>query len=886
MVLALEVRPLIKYRWSLSWEYFKSIHGLTVFLWFLAIFYIPITSPSPIPYAASYHILKCLPVGFFPLILAQTYCRNFKSFYGALFPQFYGVHKTINLYYPYFGVCLLAASVTGGNTVLFLTLAAGLMAGFLGTLRSQRFSPKTFYGLLALALLVTFLSTNQFYWLQANVKLDGSALVRNLVQNITALAFKQNQGDSFKPDTSQTGEQRTETITATVPQSNTLPPQTTEISKSPGSAETVPQPAENSESTENNEAPQNNVPAPSLPQSSVSSESSQGSDPPQGNGSSQNVAQSSQSTNNADSSQEARQPDGEGGNTPATNASQEASQVSDQGGDDGSQQNPSQPSPDINVNANATLNGSNPIQAASSLTQSAGGVIDPQNSLTQIGKSGSIELSDAVLFRVTPNPDQRSYKRAATFPLYIRETTYNQYSAGAWKAVNPEFVSQASQSNKRRWIFGSQTSGTMSVGISTRLPSREAILKLPVGTSEIDHLPVDSMRVSQYGTVAVQGKPEEITYTVQFDPTHAFESPPTAQEMDIPQAEQPAMQQILNSLNLRGKSPREKVQRISAFFQQGFQYSLDLHQPPQNTTPLSAFLLDHQSGHCEYFASATSLLLRAAGIPTRYAVGYIAQEYNPATQQYIVRARNAHAWVMAYVDGSWQTVETTPGNGLRQSGSSSTSPSEGALPETGAIATVMNEAPSQDKQVRPNPPQDRKNTVKKTKPFSEHITDTLKEIKSLPKKVSKAGTGIFQQLTQRLDSAVWPGAIIAVGLAILLCSLFFVWRVIRRKRSRHAKWLRGSGAFLAAQPVVDGLDSEFYLIEKRLGEWGLARQSSETVRQWIVRLKQKLPEAQMNHLDQIIDLHYRYRFDPQGIVQEDRAKLRSMIQTWLAAGRQ
>jgi protein-glutamine gamma-glutamyltransferase len=145
MVLALEVRPLIKYRWPISWKYFKSIHGLTGFLWFLAIFYIPMTSPAPIPYAASYHILKCLPVGFFPLILAQTYCRNFTSFYSAFFPQFYSVHKTINLYYPYFGVCLLAASVTGGNPVLFLTLAAVLMAGFLGTLRSQRFSPKTFY---------------------------------------------------------------------------------------------------------------------------------------------------------------------------------------------------------------------------------------------------------------------------------------------------------------------------------------------------------------------------------------------------------------------------------------------------------------------------------------------------------------------------------------------------------------------------------------------------------------------------------------------------------------------------------------------------------------------------------------------------------------------
>ncbi|MGA7934068.1 MAG: DUF4129 domain-containing protein, partial [Kovacikia sp.] len=86
---------------------------------------------------------------------------------------------------------------------------------------------------------------------------------------------------------------------------------------------------------------------------------------------------------------------------------------------------------------------------------------------------------------------------------------------------------------------------------------------------------------------------------------------------------------------------------------------------------------------------------------------------------------------------------------------------------------------------------------------------------------------------------------------------------------------------LSNQPVTDGLDSEFYLIEKRLGELGLERKASETVRQWILRLKQKLPESKMDNLNQIIDLHYRYRFDPRGIEQEDRAKLRSMIQSWL-----
>ena len=41
--------------------------------------------------------------------------------------------------------------------------------------------------------------------------------------------------------------------------------------------------------------------------------------------------------------------------------------------------------------------------------------------------------------------------------------------------------------------------------------------------------------------------------------------------------------------------------------------------PRTEATPLADFLLRTRSGHCEYYATATVLLLRAAGIPARYA---------------------------------------------------------------------------------------------------------------------------------------------------------------------------------------------------------------------------------------------------------------------------
>jgi hypothetical protein len=54
------------------------------------------------------------------------------------------------------------------------------------------------------------------------------------------------------------------------------------------------------------------------------------------------------------------------------------------------------------------------------------------------------------------------------------------------------------------------------------------------------------------------------------------------------------------------------------------------------------------------------LLLRAAGIPARYAVGYVVEDYSALERAYIARARHAHAWALAFVDGQWRVFDATP----------------------------------------------------------------------------------------------------------------------------------------------------------------------------------------------------------------------------------
>jgi hypothetical protein len=105
-----------------------------------------------------------------------------------------------------------------------------------------------------------------------------------------------------------------------------------------------------------------------------------------------------------------------------------------------------------------------------------------------------------------------------------------------------------------------------------------------------------------------------------------------------------------------GQSTEEVLRRVGEFFESKFTYSCYL----KRSTSVSDFLMRERSGHCEYFATATTLLLRQAGIPARYAIGYAVPE-EASDKVHLVRNRHAHAWVLAYVGGTWRDFDTTPG---------------------------------------------------------------------------------------------------------------------------------------------------------------------------------------------------------------------------------
>jgi hypothetical protein len=103
----------------------------------------------------------------------------------------------------------------------------------------------------------------------------------------------------------------------------------------------------------------------------------------------------------------------------------------------------------------------------------------------------------------------------------------------------------------------------------------------------------------------------------------------------------------------------EILAALSLNFTRTFQPTL-VHETSA-ATALEGFIAHGRKGHCEYFATAAALFLRAQGIPTRVVLGYRGGTFNTISKTLEVRERNAHAWVEIYGGkGRWFRYDPTP----------------------------------------------------------------------------------------------------------------------------------------------------------------------------------------------------------------------------------
>jgi hypothetical protein len=104
----------------------------------------------------------------------------------------------------------------------------------------------------------------------------------------------------------------------------------------------------------------------------------------------------------------------------------------------------------------------------------------------------------------------------------------------------------------------------------------------------------------------------------------------------------------------------DKTLAVEQYLRTRFRYTLEQPYPPPED-PLAHFLFVRRAGHCEYFATAMTVMLRTLDIPARYVNGFLTGEYNDIGEDFIVRASDAHSWVEVYFPRyGWIPFDPTP----------------------------------------------------------------------------------------------------------------------------------------------------------------------------------------------------------------------------------
>jgi hypothetical protein len=393
--------------------------------------------------------------------------------------------------------------------------------------------------------------------------------------------------------------------------------------------------------------------------------------------------------------------------------------------------------------------------------------MDPFRSSTAIGSLGRLKLSDRIVLRVTPHDSVR-------IPLLLREASYNVYHGGSWYAVNSDFTTVPPESDGQTWKLVPGAPGGRKVTVAAYLKSGAGILALPLGAFEIGHLAVVGLGVNRLGAVKVQEGLGLVTYTALTSGRAGLDAPPEAGDLRLPAREARILPPIVDGLGLASIPSARAVAVVRAYFARDFRYSTWGGQRRPAADALEEFLVRERAGHCEYFATATALLLRTAGIPARYAVGYSVQEWSRLEGAYVARARHAHSWVLAWIDDRWVDVDTTP--------------------------------PVWADEERPAA-----------------AWEWLGDLWSWT---------VFQFSRWRWsEGGGGPVKYLAWLLAPLV--LVLMWRIYARTHVGR----RAIGARAAGARAHGGQDSEFYLIERRLAEAGLGRRPSEPAAVWARRLQ-------------------------------------------------
>lgn len=449
---------------------------------------------------------------------------------------------------------------------------------------------------------------------------------------------------------------------------------------------------------------------------------------------------------------------------------------------------------------------------------------DPKVNRTRIGMSGKVVQSQDIQWRLR-NLDSQPV------PRLLRIASYQQFLGTNWQ--NPNSTDEDFLDLESRAIDDAAYDLLQPPELSTHFPGlpafelrgsafEESPLPLPGDAAAVSGFDLDGIERDRCGIVRVYPKRSVISGKVFWKGGTNPEEPPVLPDdlrLPNPELRSGVIQDIVSELRLDELPDLEsKLSMLRAWFMREFEYTrtLTISRPrfdPRKPTALDQFLTTARAGHCEYFATGAALILRAAGIPTRYATGFGVVESDRKRNEWILRGTHGHAWCRVWDNRNqrWIDFDATP-------------------PDWSATASPR-----------------------------------------------RTRSQIFNDWLQRVreDFFVWrnqPGNRVAVTLAMSLTGaavvafvLLRLWSSRRRIESKSA--VHGYGG--------DAVRTPLHELESKAARILGSRAPGESFAAWLSRLRPLLPDH--GSLDEAIQLHQRLRFDPQPAPDDHLPRLRQLV---------